>query len=114
MSQATEFFLGVWGEIGNDGGLLHRTAISRSLRNRGSHSSGTPDEWFTPTNRKGRKVLLFFSTGAPFTRGHSVGTQRQNRFARGFHSRGRTMARTHKRVEGLEVWPMGEGMDFAC
>ena len=66
-----------------------------------------------PTVKDGRS---FFSspTSAPFTRGHSVGTQRQNRFARGFRSRGRTLACTHERAEGLELWPPRVGTDFAC
>src|SRR5712664_764050 len=46
--------LGLGQEIDNYAGLLHLSAVSTDVRNRGSHHYGTPDERFTPAHGKGR------------------------------------------------------------
>ena len=84
------------------------------VRNMLQQKEKTPKERLTPTNCKGRSVFLFLSTSALLTCGRSVGAQRQNRFARGLRLRGRTLACTHERTEGLEVWPREVDLKPAC
>lgn len=54
------------------------SAIGPDARNRGSHNRGSPEERCTSSHGQKRYVLFFRSPSAPLTRGHAVGTQRQD------------------------------------